>query len=96
MDTRVDPVYDAGSVYESPEAAGFTKRLIFSGWAVVPKVVSSLVSFEAERRASPGEVTATPRTTGDAVASVSPSVRASAQPGESGPERRPGIAERRL
>ena len=41
--------YDAGSVYESPEAAGFTKRLIFSGWTVVPKVVSSLVSFEAER-----------------------------------------------
>ena len=43
--------YDTGSVYESPEAAGFTKRLIFSGWTVVPKVVSSLVSFEAERRA---------------------------------------------
>ncbi|MYH43433.1 MAG: hypothetical protein F4017_05045 [Acidimicrobiaceae bacterium] len=43
--------YDAGSVYESPEAAGFTKRLIFSGWTVVPKVVSSLVSFESERQA---------------------------------------------
>jgi hypothetical protein len=43
--------YDAGSVYESPTAAGFTKRLIFSGWTVVPKVISSLVSFEAERRA---------------------------------------------
>ena len=43
--------YDTGSVYESPEATSFTKRLIFSGWAVVPKVVSSLVSFEAERRA---------------------------------------------
>lgn len=43
--------YDAGSVYESVEATKFTKRLIFSGWAVVPKVVSSLVSFEAERRA---------------------------------------------
>ena len=43
--------YDTGSVYESPEAATFTKRLIFSGWAVVPKVVSSLASFEAERRA---------------------------------------------
>ena len=43
--------YDAGSAYESAEAASFTKRLIFSGWAVVPKVVSSMVSFEAERRA---------------------------------------------
>ncbi len=46
--------YDTGSVYESPEAAGFTKRLIFSGWAVVPKVVSSLVSLEAERHAFAG------------------------------------------
>lgn len=43
--------YETGSVYESEEAASFTKRLIFSGWALVPKVVSSLVSFEAERRA---------------------------------------------
>ena len=43
--------YDTGSVYEAPEAADFTKRLIFSGWTVVPKVVSSLVSFEAERQA---------------------------------------------
>ena len=43
--------YDTGSVYESEEALGFTKRMIFSGWRVVPKVVSSLVSFEAERRA---------------------------------------------
>ena len=43
--------YDTGSVYESEETLGFTKRLIFSGWHVVPKVVSSLVSFEAERKA---------------------------------------------
>ena len=43
--------YDTGSVYESPEACRFTKRLIFSGWRVVPKVVSSLISFEAERHA---------------------------------------------
>jgi len=43
--------YATGSVYESDEAARFTKRLIFSGWVLVPKVVSSLVSFEAERRA---------------------------------------------
>ena len=43
--------YDTGSVYESSEARRFTKRLIFSGWRVVPKVVSSLISFEAERHA---------------------------------------------
>jgi hypothetical protein len=37
---------------EEPFAAlqGFTKRLVFSAWQVVPKVVASLVSFEAERR----------------------------------------------
>ena len=46
--------YDTSSVYETKEAASFTKRLIFSGWTVVPKVVSSLVSFEAERRAFTG------------------------------------------
>ncbi len=48
------PYYETGSVYETAEAASLTKRLVFSGWAVVPKVVSSLVSFEAERRAFAG------------------------------------------
>ena len=43
--------YHTGSVYESQEAGRFTKRLMFSGWRVAPKVVSSLVSFEAERLA---------------------------------------------
>lgn len=43
--------YDTGTVYEGDPATSFTKRLLFSGWAVVPKVVSSLVSYEAERRA---------------------------------------------
>lgn len=43
--------YDAGTVYEGDPATSFTKRLLFSGWAVVPKVVSSLVSYEAERHA---------------------------------------------
>ncbi|MFZ6005777.1 MAG: helicase-related protein [Actinomycetota bacterium] len=45
------PYYSAGSAYERPESATLTKRLVFSGWAVVPKVVSTLVSHEAERRA---------------------------------------------
>ncbi len=46
--------YNTGSVYEAPETASFTKRLIFSGWAVVPRVISSMVSFEAERHAFAG------------------------------------------
>ena len=32
-------------------AAGATKRLVFSSWAVVPRVISALVSYEVERRA---------------------------------------------
>lgn len=32
------------------EAADLTKRLVFSSWQVVPKVVASLLSYEAERR----------------------------------------------
>lgn len=43
--------YDAGTVYEGTPATSFTKRLLFSGWTVVPKVVSSIVSYEAERQA---------------------------------------------
>ena len=31
------------------DASGFTKRLIFSGWRVVPKAVAGLVSYEFER-----------------------------------------------
>ena len=46
--------YDTGSIYETEEAGELTKRLIFSGWAFVPKVISSLVSLEAERRAFSG------------------------------------------
>lgn len=52
------PYYDAASRYEAAREVGLTKRLVFSGWAVVPKVVSSLVSHEAERRAFDGQSTA--------------------------------------
>lgn len=45
------PYYTTDSIYDDVEARSFTKRLIFSGWAVVPKTVSCLVSYEAERRA---------------------------------------------
>ena len=40
-----------GTADEAAEnGSGLTKRLIFSGWRVVPRAVSSLVSYEAERR----------------------------------------------
>jgi hypothetical protein len=42
------PYYQMERPFEA--ASKFTKRLVFSAWQVVPKVVASLVSLEAERR----------------------------------------------
>lgn len=39
-----------GPFAELPDEGEITKRLIFSSWQVVPKVISGLVSYEAERR----------------------------------------------
>ena len=36
--------------YADEAARRFTKRLVFSGWTVVPKAVAGLVSYELERR----------------------------------------------
>ena len=44
------PYYRLEGPYESPAVSGFSKRLVFSSWKVVPRVVASLVSYEAERR----------------------------------------------
>lgn len=86
--------YDAGSVYESAEAAGFTKRLIFSGWAVVPKAVSSLVSFEAERRAFAGRdhrySAKYRRRGGQRLRFRAPASSGPARPGEASGDRRAG------
>lgn len=43
------PYYDAGGIFDAPSAASFTKRLVFSAWHLVPKVISALLSYEAER-----------------------------------------------
>ena len=43
------PYYDADGIFDTPQARAFTKRLVFSSWHLVPKVISALVSFEAER-----------------------------------------------
>ena len=44
------PYYRTNTEFDEPASKSFTKRLLFSSWAVVPKVVASLVSYEAERR----------------------------------------------
>lgn len=47
--------YEAGGIFETEAAQSFTKRLVFSGWRFVPKVVSSLLSYEAERHIYTGD-----------------------------------------
>lgn len=44
------PYYQLAGPYGDPKLARFTKRLVFSSWQVVPKVVAIMLSYEAERR----------------------------------------------
>ena len=43
--------YDLDGPFRNHSQARLTKRLIFSSWRVVPKVVSTILSYEAERKA---------------------------------------------
>lgn len=43
------PYYKPRGVYNDPGLRDFTKALVFSSWQVVPKVVATLCSYEAER-----------------------------------------------
>lgn len=45
------PYYTPGGAYADPALQQFTKRLVFSAWTVVPKAISVVLSYEAERRA---------------------------------------------
>jgi hypothetical protein len=44
------PYYEPTGAYADPELRGFTKRLVFGSWVVVPKMLTCLLSYEAERR----------------------------------------------
>lgn len=44
------PYYRLEGPFSDPELVRFTKRLVFSSWRVVPKAISILLSYEAERR----------------------------------------------
>jgi hypothetical protein len=44
------PYYTPGRPYDDPGLQDFTKRLVFSSWVVVPKVIACLTSYEVERR----------------------------------------------
>lgn len=41
------PYYELGGPFKGTE--GFTKTLIFSSWEMVPRMIASLISYEAER-----------------------------------------------
>jgi hypothetical protein len=43
------PYYRPGKPFDTPELKSFTKRLVFSCWKVVPKVIAAMLSYEAER-----------------------------------------------
>lgn len=44
------PYYQPGGPFRDVDPDGCTKSLVFSGWRVVPKTISVLLSYEAERR----------------------------------------------
>jgi hypothetical protein len=44
------PYVQPAGPYADPALQGFSKRLIFSSWTMVPKAVATLVSYEIERR----------------------------------------------
>ena len=44
------PYYRPAGPFADPALRRLTKRLVFSAWAVVPKAIATLISYEAERR----------------------------------------------
>lgn len=44
------PYYELDGPYAEPQLREFTKRLVFSSWAVAPKAIGTVISYEAERR----------------------------------------------
>ena len=45
------PYYELAGPFREHDATHLTKRLVFSSWRVVPKVISTILSYEAERHA---------------------------------------------
>ena len=43
------PYYSLGRPFADPALKKFTKRLVFSSWRMVPRMIASLTSYEAER-----------------------------------------------
>ena len=46
----IKPYYPLGGVFKNAADKGFSKLLVFSGWVMIPRAVSSIFSYEADRR----------------------------------------------
>ena len=44
------PYWELAGPFRDVPAGSLTKRLVFSGWNVVPKAIASMMSYEVERR----------------------------------------------
>ncbi|MDE7088904.1 MAG: helicase, partial [Prevotella sp.] len=44
-----NPYYKAGGLFESEEAKSFSKIILFSSWEMVPRMISVMMSYYAER-----------------------------------------------
>lgn len=44
------PYYKLAGPFGAPSVQGFTKRLVFSAWRLVPRAIAACLSYEAERR----------------------------------------------
>jgi Helicase conserved C-terminal domain len=44
------PYYQPGGMFSEPALEKLTKRLVFSSWQVVPRVIAAVLSYEAERQ----------------------------------------------
>ncbi len=69
------PYYRPGKPFSEVDPANATKRLVFSAWTVVPKAISCLLSYEAERRLVNADGPVDRENTPEARAKISGSLR---------------------
>lgn len=69
------PYHELGGPFGDARLAGFTKRLVFSAWAAVPRAVAALTSYEAERRVVRAHGGRPPQNTPEAREKVKPRLR---------------------
>ncbi len=69
------PYHAHGGPFADPRSSAFTKRLVFSAWAAVPRAVAALTSYEAERNIVRARKGRPPRNTPEAREKVKPLLR---------------------